>query len=106
MRAIILGLVIALAGCGATTPVKRNFPDAIPELQEKCPTLATVEGTNIAITDLLKTVIKTMEAIMSALTKLTVGTIGMASKEKSLKALNKHITEQNNECKRLHQIKR
>jgi hypothetical protein len=58
MRAIILGLVIALAGCGATTPVKRNFPDAIPELQEKCPTLATVEGTNIAITDLLKTVIK------------------------------------------------
>jgi uncharacterized lipoprotein YmbA len=58
MRTIILGLAIVLAGCAAPTPVKHTFPDAVPALQEKCPTLNTVEGTNVAITDLLKTVIK------------------------------------------------
>ena len=58
MKAIILGLAFILVGCAAPTPVKRNFPDAVPALQEKCPTLNTVEGTNVPITDLLKTVVK------------------------------------------------
>lgn len=58
MKAIILGLAFILAGCAAPTPVKRTFPDAVPTLQEKCPTLNTIEGTNVAITDLLKTVVK------------------------------------------------
>jgi hypothetical protein len=60
MKIIILGLAVLLVGCAAPTPVKRNFPDAIPALQEKCPELATVEsaGKEVLITDLLKTVVK------------------------------------------------
>lgn len=60
MKIIILGLVVLLAGCSTATPVKRNFPDAVPALQEKCPGLSTVEntGNTVSITDLLKTVVK------------------------------------------------
>jgi hypothetical protein len=60
MKIIILGLAVFLAGCSIVTPVKRNFPDAVPALQEKCPGLSTVESTGkeVSITDLLKTVVK------------------------------------------------
>ena len=60
MKIIILGLGVLLAGCSISTPVKRNFPDAVPALQEKCPELSTVDNTGkeVAITDLLKTVVK------------------------------------------------
>lgn len=60
MKAIILLFAVLLAGCSITTPVKRNFPDAVPALQEKCPELSIIEGTNnaVSITDMLKTVVK------------------------------------------------
>ena len=60
MKAIILGFAVLLAGCAAPTPVKRNFPDAVPALQEKCPGLSTIENTGkeVSITDMLKTVVK------------------------------------------------
>ena len=60
MKIIILGLAALLAGCSTSTPVKRNFPDAVPALQEKCPELSTVgnNGKDVAITELLKTVVK------------------------------------------------
>ena len=60
MKAIILGLAVLLTGCSISAPVKRNFPDAVPALQEKCPELAIVEsvGKEVLITDLLKTVVK------------------------------------------------
>jgi hypothetical protein len=60
MKIIILAFAVLLAGCSISTPVKRNFPDAVPALQEKCPELSIVEnaGKDVAITDLLKTVVK------------------------------------------------
>ena len=60
MKIIVLAFAALLAGCSMTTPVKRNFPDAVPALQEKCPELSTVESTGnpVSITDLLKTVVK------------------------------------------------
>jgi hypothetical protein len=60
MKTFILSLAVLLTGCSITTPVKRNFPDAAPSLQEKCPVLSTVESTGkeVSITDLLKTVVK------------------------------------------------
>ena len=60
MKIIVLVLAVSLAGCSTSTPVKRNFPDAVPALQEKCPGLSTVESTSgaVSITDLLKTVVK------------------------------------------------
>ena len=60
MKTIILVFAALIAGCSTSTPVKRNFPDAVPALQEKCPGLSTVESTGnaVSITDMLKTVVK------------------------------------------------
>jgi hypothetical protein len=59
MKTIILGFSVLLVSC-TTIPVNRDFPDAVPALQEKCPALSTVESTGkeTSITDLLKTVVK------------------------------------------------
>lgn len=57
MKAIILGVAVLLAGCSTPTPVARKFPDIVTELQQKCPQLAVIEGTNVSITDMLKTVV-------------------------------------------------
>jgi hypothetical protein len=72
MKVIILGLAVILVGCAAPTPVKRNFPDAVPALQEKCPELATVENTgkDVPITDLLKTVVKNYGAYYECANKV------------------------------------
>jgi hypothetical protein len=60
MRTLILSLAVLLTGCGTTVPVARKFPEAVPALQEKCPSLSTIENTGkeVLITDLLKTVVK------------------------------------------------
>jgi hypothetical protein len=72
MKIIILGLAVLLVGCAAPTPVKRNFPDAVPALQEKCPELSTVENTGkeVPITDLLKTVVKNYGAYYECANKV------------------------------------
>ena len=72
MKLIILGIVVLLVGCAAPTPVKRNFPDAVPALQEKCPELSVVEnaGKDVAITDLLKTVVKNYGAYYECANKV------------------------------------
>jgi hypothetical protein len=60
MKIIVLAFAALLAGCSVSAPVKRNFPDAVPALQEKCPALSIIESTGnaISITDMLKTVVK------------------------------------------------
>lgn len=60
MKTIILVFAALLVGCSTSVPVKRNFPDAVPALQEKCPELSIVEsnGNAVSITDMLKTVVK------------------------------------------------
>lgn len=60
MKIIILVFVALLTGCSIIAPVKRNFPDAVPALQEKCPELSIIENTGnaVSITDMLKTVVK------------------------------------------------
>lgn len=57
MKLLILASVVALSGC-FVTPVKRTFPDAVPALKERCQTLMQIEGTNVSITDMLKTVVQ------------------------------------------------
>ena len=42
---------------GSVALIKQKFPEAIPELKEKCPDLKQIEGDKVAITDLLKSVI-------------------------------------------------
>lgn len=42
-RLLILAPVFLLAGCFASVPVKRNFPEVPVELMASCPELKTVE---------------------------------------------------------------
>jgi hypothetical protein len=56
MKYPALIIALALAGC-TVAPIKQKFPEAIPELKEKCPDLKQIEGDKVAITDLLKSVI-------------------------------------------------
>ena len=72
MKTIILVVAALIAGCSTSTPVKRNFPDAVPALQEKCPGLSTVEnaGKDVAITDLLKTIVKNYGAYYECANKV------------------------------------
>jgi hypothetical protein len=57
MRILFLVPILLLTGC-LVTPVKRNFPESVPELQVRCPELLQIEGTPVAITDMLKTVVQ------------------------------------------------
>ena len=56
MKYLALIIALTLAGC-TSGPIKQKFPEAIPELKEKCPDLKQIEGDKVAITDLLKSVI-------------------------------------------------
>ena len=59
MKYLVLALtVLSLTGC-VNVPVKRKFPDAVPELMQKCEDLRTIpSGDKVAITDMLKTVVE------------------------------------------------
>ena len=59
MKKVIL-LSIFLTGCAfkQPVPITSSFPDAPVILKEKCPDLHTVEGDKVAITELLKAVVK------------------------------------------------
>lgn len=48
---------LLLAGCSHFLPAKPKFPAAIPELTEPCPELEKIKGDQVAITELLKTVV-------------------------------------------------
>jgi hypothetical protein len=53
-------MALTLGGCGLfkpNPPVYPKWPDAIQELKEKCPDLKTIEGNQIAVTELLKAVV-------------------------------------------------
>jgi len=56
----VLLTVAALAGCGFSKPVLMmpEFPQPVKELTEKCPDLKQIEGDNVAITDMLKTIVQ------------------------------------------------
>ena len=56
MKYLALIMVLALTAC-YSVPIKQKFPEAIPELKEKCPDLKQIEGNSVAITDLLKSVV-------------------------------------------------
>ncbi len=54
----LIPLIILLTGCSTTVPVKRNFPDVPPAMQVLCPELKKIEGDNVSIVDLHKTVVE------------------------------------------------
>ena len=60
-KLLILAIALTVSGCGMFTrfvPVPPPpFPEPIKELTEKCPDLKQIEGNEVAITELLKTVV-------------------------------------------------
>lgn len=52
----ITGLV--LAGCSTTVPVKRTFPDVPAALLKSCESLATINKTEVKLSELMDTVAK------------------------------------------------
>jgi inhibitor of KinA sporulation pathway (predicted exonuclease) len=58
MKLVAVLLVAALAGCATAVPVRQQFPDAVPELKQRCEALMTIKGDSVTITDLLKTVVE------------------------------------------------
>jgi len=61
MKLFTFLLSLTLAGCSLfqkPVPIAPKWPDAVAELREKCPDLQTIEGDQVAITELLKAVVK------------------------------------------------
>ena len=58
MKALALLLLILLTGCSTTVPVVAKFPDAPSSLKEPCATLKKLDGEQISIVDLHKTVVE------------------------------------------------
>lgn len=58
MKLYLILLVALLTGCSTTVPVVAKFPEAPQSLKENCDTLKKIEGEQISIVDLHKTVIE------------------------------------------------
>jgi hypothetical protein len=55
MKKLLPFILLTLSGC-ATVPVERIFPEAPPELMEKCGNLQTIDKPQVVFSDFLKTV--------------------------------------------------
>jgi hypothetical protein len=58
MKLYLILLIALLTGCSTTVPVVAKFPEAPQALKETCPTLKKIQGEQISIVDLHKTVIE------------------------------------------------
>ena len=66
-------VVLLLAGCTTTVPVKQKFPNATPELMKKCESLKKIEGDKVAITDMLKVIVQNYSLYYECSTKVDGG---------------------------------
>lgn len=67
-------VLFTLGGCSLfekqPIPVKREFPQATPELMKKCEQLKTIQGDKVAITEMLKTVVENYTLYYQCSTKV------------------------------------
>ena len=63
-------LILLLAGCSTTVPVKQKVPNATPELMKKCESLKKIEGDKVAITDMLKVIVQNYSLYYECSTKV------------------------------------
>ena len=54
----LLIIPLLLTACSTTVPVKHKFPAVPPALSESCQTLKKIEGDQVSIVDLHKTVVE------------------------------------------------
>jgi len=57
MKIAALFSVLLISGCSFIVPVKSYFPEAPDILKERCENLMMIEGSQISITDMLKTIV-------------------------------------------------
>ena len=58
MKLLALAVVLFLAACSTTVPVKQQFPVAPQMLLERCPDLLTIDDGKNSMRDMLKVVIQ------------------------------------------------
>lgn len=63
-------VLLLLAGCSTTVPVKQKFPNPTPELMKKCENLKKVEGDKVAITEMLKVIVQNYSLYYECSTKV------------------------------------
>ena len=63
-------VLLLLAGCSNTVPVKQKFPNPTPELMKKCESLKKVEGDKVAITEMLKVIVQNYSLYYECSTKV------------------------------------
>jgi hypothetical protein len=56
MKLIVIIAVLMLSACSTPVPLAAKFPEAPPQLSEKCPQLKLIEGDVITLSNLTKTV--------------------------------------------------
>ena len=63
-------LILLLAGCSTTVPVKQKFPNATSELMKSCESLKKIEGDKVAITEMLKVIVHNYSLYYECSTKV------------------------------------
>ncbi len=72
MKNLILLFVLFLTACSTTVPVKHKFPDVPSALTEKCQTLKKIDGDQVSIVDLHKTVVENYTSYYECAVKVDV----------------------------------
>jgi PBP1b-binding outer membrane lipoprotein LpoB len=70
MKYSVLLLAVLLSGCLSTAPVKQKFPDVPDVLTERCEKLKKIEGDSVAITEMLKVIVKNYALYYECSTKV------------------------------------
>jgi hypothetical protein len=70
MKLAYLLVVLGLAGCATSVPVKQKFPEVPKALTEKCENLKKVEGDKVAITEMLKVIVENYALYYECSTKV------------------------------------
>jgi len=57
MKYLLAIILLSLTGCGTVVPVAAKFPDVPEQLMTICPPLVRLEGENITLSNLTRTVV-------------------------------------------------
>ena len=72
MKNLIILSLFCLTACSTTVPVKHKFPDVPPALTEKCQSLKKIDGDQVSIVDLHKTVVENYTSYYECAVKVDV----------------------------------
>ena len=70
MKYLTILLTVFLVACSTPVPVKPKFPEVPQALKEKCENLRKIEGDKVAITEMLKVIVKNYALYYECSTKV------------------------------------